>query len=1156
MKRTLILVLGLTAAAAILLLLLRPFGAPAEANLPAAGAASEPGALTADRPAAGPATAAASTAPAEAATSLRQPIRGTGTSVRVVGRFEADPRLPLAAAVVRAVQRQAQSGGKQPPLASPFGNSFAGIMPLDPAAPEYAHADVQTDGSFTLELDALPRDADVALRLDHDHYLLPTTISVPTAGRTNVDLGTLHPLLGALVLGRLHGFTAPGEVDVKLVAEMDMMAPARDPWLFAAQMAGSMRAPARADADGRFALRAVPATASAYVYATVDADAMSADARLGTTEPFGLAPGETREVAVHARPTASVAVTVRDDAGQALADAAVRLATTTGAFTGRALTARRGTTDATGVAHVHGAMTGGNRVEIDAFGFTPLRATVTLAAGEQSLQFQLTRGATIEGRIEDDAGQPVAGARIASTPSIEIPVLGDVNGMTRPETLAPAAENSRCRSDADGGFVLPGLEAGESFTLVVVRDGFAPKTESGVRAGARDVRVALQRQAKVLGRAIDAAAGTPLRAFEVEAVATMMMGMEQVLHRERLQDAADGRFALALSPGRAALRLDAPGFGCTTVPLQLDAGAQVDLGDVAMHPSAFVAGRVVDEQGAPVMGARVQVKRGGMMDNVMFTVMSGVVTDHATSDAEGRFRLDDVTPGRLRLRATHPDFATGESSRVEVAPGAACEDVVLVLDHGGSIAGRLLLAPGTRLADWDVYVGDLRGSGAPLTAELGQDGSFRVENLAQGTYKVQAMNTRSFTAAMQSTMGGENDRPNVSGLLANIMNKLVQAQCQVRSGETSTIELDATDLETGGCTLVVEVWIGDEHLAHGFLEARGAGDGGGRIATIEDGTAELSGLRAGAMTLQVRTGLGFAAVGEPQTITLEPSEATARRTLRLPGGAMAGRVLDENSGEPIRGACVRARRSDTVATTAVEIGFTLTDADGAFHFRGLAPGTYSVVADEMLGASPDRTGGRIEGVPLGAGETRTGLVLRARRGAQVSVTVRDAFGAPVRHAMVLLVDADGQPAATLPIAFTDGDGRAEQAGLPDGAVRAVVRAVGLAPGISELQAATAERELLLDVTLPTGTDVALRLEDADGALLTGATVAARLGTGPWLSGPLLGASGGGDGELSLGVLPAGSVRLRITHPRTGTFEVERAVPAGRRATLTVTAPRR
>jgi protocatechuate 3,4-dioxygenase beta subunit len=398
-------------------------------------------------------------------------------------------------------------------------------------------------------------------------------------------------------------------------------------------------------------------------------------------------------------------------------------------------------------------------------------------------------------------------------------------------------------------------------------------------------------------------------------------------------------------------------------------------------------------------------------------------------------------------------------------------------------------------------------------------------------------------------MGG-GDRPDFTSLFKNVLGSLVQTQCQVRKGETTTVELDATELRTGGSTLVVEVRIGEAPLAEGFLEV-GSGGEGGRLTTIEGGKAEIHGLRPGTVTLQVRAGMSFAPLGPPQTTTIAGTGDEVRFTLRLPAGELAGKVVDADRGAPIRGACVRAHRADDVAT--VEVGFVLTSADGSFRFVGLAPGTYSVVADEALSRGTERSGGRVDGLALGAGEVRRDLVLHARTGAQVAVHVRDAAGVPVRHAMVMLVDGEGQPATSLPIAFTDGEGRADLAGLPTGPVRAVARAPSWAPGVSDLRQAAAGGELRLDVALARGTHVHLRLEDRKGQPLAGARVAVRIGEGPWLSSRFLGGMAG-SAEVDVGTLAPGPVRVRVVEAQGRTFEVDRTIPSGIRATLTITAP--
>jgi protocatechuate 3,4-dioxygenase beta subunit len=1135
-----VLLLALLAVAAVLFLRQRDVtDLIPRLHLPARETVHDPAALAAEAEAQR-APAAATTATPAAPTRTRADRRPA--QLRIHGRVERDPRLPIAGAVLRVIDREVTGGASS--SAWPFSGA-SGVAQVRADAPEHARAELPADGTFDITLDSVGQASELTVQLDHDHYMLP---SLPVIDIGDVhgehDLGTLKTILGALVTGRLVSFAQPSDAEIQVVAEIDMMAPARDPALFAAQIGTSQRQATRASADGVFRLRALAPCPQAYVRVACAEQA-------GRSIAFPLRAGETREVNVHAQRAATVVVTVRDDAGAALPEANVTLTTTAGALAGRAAV-RSGKTDARGEVSLSGLTPGDVRVQVACAGFAAVKETKTLDAGTQSWTYALGFGAALKGRVATDAGAPIEGARIAFQPAASVPMFGDPTAMLAPETLASLADHARCKSDADGTFTLTGLPASGNVNVIVAHDEYAPKLESGVRVGRTDVNLVLLRRAEVTARVLDGERRTALAAFRVELVAPMAMGMEMSIHNQLVHDAADGRFAVQASPTRVTLRITAAGYGVLEQKLTPDPGARVDLGDLLLPPAASIAGRVVDEQGAPVAGARVRVRRGGVMDSEVFQVMRGGGAASSTSDADGAFVLRDVTPGKLRLLAVHPAFAEAESTRLEVLPGQTHRDVVLTLDHGGTIAGKLLLAPGTRAADWDVYAGSTRG-GNVKNASVGGDGAFRIECLAPGTYNVQGMHSTGFSTAMQEAGVGDSDVPDIAKLMKRISQHMVQAQCVVKRGEVTHVELDASALEATGATLLCTVLVGDEPLRDGFLEVRAAGEGG-RIVPIDKGRAEISGLRVGDVTLQARTGMGFAAIGDAQTTAIARADEEKEFTLRLAGGVLAGRVVDAQDGQPMRGATVRARRVDAVANASTEFGFALTDAQGEFRFRGLAAGTYTVVADEFLSSDPERASGRIEGLTLAASQRREDLVLRARRGAQITVQVRDGAGAPVVQAMVVLVDADGQPAATLPIAVTDRDGRADFAGLPDGPVRAVARVPHLAPGVSDLSRATSGSELTLDVVLLPGPLVTLRIEDARGQPLAGCRVAVKLGNAadaPWLSSHLLGITGTSAPEFDLGAMPSGTLRLRVEPPSGGGFEVERHVPPGRRAALVV-----
>ena len=202
----------------------------------------------------------------------------------------------------------------------------------------------------------------------------------------------------------------------------------------------------------------------------------------------------------------------------------------------------------------------------------------------------------------------------------------------------------------------------------------------------------------------------------------------------------------------------------------------------------------------------------------------------------------------------------------------------------------------------------------------------------------------------------------------------------------------------------------------------------------------------------------------------------------LPGGKILGRVVHADSGQPLAGAVVRIASETAVGgADPSEFGFEVTGERGEFRFFGLEAGTYTIIADEHLttGASA-RSGGRLEGVQLAEGEVRTGLELRARAAAGMSVLVTDEHGAPLERVMLMATDRAGKPIGTLPLAFSDASGRAHLAGLPAGDVRVVASRDDLAPGYSGAVHVSPGADARCTVVLAAGTAACVAIVDQSG----------------------------------------------------------------------------
>jgi hypothetical protein len=279
----------------------------------------------------------------------------------------------------------------------------------------------------------------------------------------------------------------------------------------------------------------------------------------------------------------------------------------------------------------------------------------------------------LEGLVVDEAGQPVASARVRASP-------GDV---------------ASAQSDAQGRFRLPGLAEGIEYTVVAEWDG-APSSARRAHAGESGLRLVMPRPRVYRGRVLDEAQ-KPVPAFRI--------GDVQV-------EADSGRFALPLSArrGTVSFTVEAPPLALATVVRPADVE---DLGDLVLHSSPLVEGRVHETDGGPAAGALV-VCEGCRSE--------GSLERHLTAfaDADGRFTLAMTGPsgvlvrllamkdGRLgwgeagrvgeaaRLTLAAPSLARGRVRRPDgrPAPGVAVvfsepllEAVLVVTGPDGSFAG-------------------------------------------------------------------------------------------------------------------------------------------------------------------------------------------------------------------------------------------------------------------------------------------------------------------------------------------------------------------------------------------------------------------------------------------------------------------------------------
>lgn len=260
--------------------------------------------------------------------------------------------------------------------------------------------------------------------------------------------------------------------------------------------------------------------------------------------------------------------------------------------------------------------------------------------------------AVVRGRVVNARGEPVAGADVQEAVASSAALLRDVL-FRRLEQQAPAL------TGADGTFVVDRFGQGEPVRLRVAGDGFAP-AEVWAIAG-RDgepVEIELRRVARISGTVKDAE-GKPVPGGTV--APDGLHG--EAGHFRWVRTDRSGRFEIEdAEPGRLYLRADARGHARSEVmAVDVAPGEHLEGLEITLRKGYTLTGRILDGAGRPVQGAEVWALPGSRVD---------------TTDAEGRFSIEDRPRGPLTLRITREGSPRLERE-VDFVPGAGPVEVRL-----------------------------------------------------------------------------------------------------------------------------------------------------------------------------------------------------------------------------------------------------------------------------------------------------------------------------------------------------------------------------------------------------------------------------------------------------------------------------------------------
>ncbi len=337
---------------------------------------------------------------------------------------------------------------------------------------------------------------------------------------------------------------------------------------------------------------------------------------------------------------------------------------------------------------------------------------VTLGpGGEAKVRVVMLVGGALEGRVVDEDGRPVVGARVDLTAvkgTLERTTMTATDGTFAFAAVPDEVVLSLARPDA--------VDRVTHRETVTIADGEKREIELVLPAPRGEVQISVSDDS---GRAIETAQVT-LTSLDPSAPL-----------RKTLFTDENGLIALDDVAGLPLrISVEAPGWARTVI----DAETAPEEIEVTLRAGVIVEGEVTAVRGRTLVGgASVVLIREG-------------ARKHATTDRDGAYRFTDVTPGRARIIVSHPDYAQSEITiEVETTGRAdrAFEAPAIDLVEPGSIRGRVVDAEDRPVLGARVAVGVAPaylpvGALPPGVSASDARGEFVLRGVAPGEVTIEA----------------------------------------------------------------------------------------------------------------------------------------------------------------------------------------------------------------------------------------------------------------------------------------------------------------------------------------------------------------------------------------------------------------------------------
>ncbi|MCR4315719.1 MAG: carboxypeptidase regulatory-like domain-containing protein [Planctomycetes bacterium] len=671
---------------------------------------------------------------------------------------------------------------------------------------------------------------------------------------------------------------------------------------------------------------------------------------------------------------------------------------------------------------------------------------------QQELKFRLVQELKITGKVTDEEGTPIVGARIE---------VGTIQEKVFPLVL----------TDEDGNFSIQHL-SNSQYAMRITAEGYGSDTREGIRGGTENLDLKLRPAGGISGNVYFMSEEEPVTAYRVRVFRTNGNAYDRGMDvaGASVYEIFDEKGAFevdGLRAGRYQIEVFHADYGSKRSEDITIASGEKKPGVVLMlDPGGVLSGVILrSDTKEPVSRAQVAVAECVRFGDSLYPFETSRELTTETDDT-GAFELRGMPAGFMKVSVIHETHSK-KYFEVTMNPGELMQVMWEISPRGGTVHGGVFTNLGTPLREVRVqlYTESVIAYGRVTNTD--ENGLYAIENIPPGDYEVsitypQGMTDRADGAQslrvdikdgeVIEVLFGSPDPPNLEGLVfdGNAAAQGLELGLY-RANDPSQIRIATAKTDEVGGFIFVNVAVGD------YV-----------IISNENGK-------------MVR-----------QQVTLT-EETPVIRDLRLyiQYTGIRAKIVDKDAGTPITGgvfileAAGLAEQSATFTELLARYrGHADISGEGVIELRGIDPGNYRVRIEPSGHAFTI-----LENIVVSEGQVNDLGTYAIERDRRLAGKIESWDEKPVGSAQLIARDQYGRYLTLVGQTQSNPEGNYQLRGLSEGLYEVTVKASGFAMFTTNVMitAAAGERQTL-DISLYPASQVSVVVKNEAGDPVTAAAV--------------------------------------------------------------------